>query len=192
MAISYPLTFPQINNESLIEKMTVRLLSSSGLSESPYTYRQQVNNFGGARWEADVTLRPLTQHEAKAVKGFFASLKGRVGTFRLSNPTDTASGQANLNGAASVGDTELSITIGNGSIDAGDIFSLNNRIYMCLTTRNTSGDIDITPPIKEGVSDGSTVSLSAPVGTWRLADSEVEWDIDKASRFGFSFSCVEA
>jgi hypothetical protein len=63
---------------------------------------------------------------------------------------------------------------------------------MCLTTRNTSGDIDITPPIKEAAGDGTPVQLSAPTGTWRLADSEVEWDIDKASRFGFSFSCVEA
>jgi len=192
MAISYPLDFPLINSESLIEKMTVRLLNSSGLSESPYTYRQQVNNFGGARWEADVTLRPLTQHEAKAVKAFFASLKGRVGTFRLGNPTDVTSGTVSLNGSASVGDTEIGITINSGNIEAGDIFSLNNRIYMCLTTRNSSGDIDITPPIKEGVSDETTVALNSPTGTWRLADSEVEWDIDKASRFGFSFSCVEA
>ena len=51
---------------------------------------------------------------------------------------------------------------------------------------------DITPPLREDVANQTNIVTNQPVGTWRLASNSIDWDINKAGLYSFTFSCVEA
>lgn len=198
MAISYPISFPTINNTSIIQKMTMRLIHSVAMTESPYTYKQQTHDFGGSRWEAEITIRPLTESEGKEFSAFLAALKGRKGTFTVGNPLHTATTPSDIDTSSLKSKGSTNIVLDNASatpLAAGDHFSINNKLYMALEAvagNSTSTTIDITPPLREDVSGGTSAITDNPVGIWRLADNEVEWDISRAGKYSFTIACVEA
>ncbi len=101
----------------------MRMVNSVAITESPYTFAQQTQDFGGVRWEAEITIRPLTHTEAKAFKAFLVSLKGRQGTFTVGNPLETASTPSDCNvtsGTKSKGSTSLPIVnAGSTPLTAG-------------------------------------------------------------------------
>lgn len=80
-----PASFPTINNESIIEKITYRYVSAVTIQESPFSYKQQTQDFGGRKYEAVVTIRPLNHSEATTFETFLQNLAG-TGTFYLTNP----------------------------------------------------------------------------------------------------------
>ena len=198
MAISYPLSFPTINGKTIIQKMTMRMVNSVAITESPYTFAQQTQDFGGARWEAEITIRPLTHSEAKVFKAFLVSLKGRQGTFTVGNPLETASTPSDCNvtsGTKTKGSTSLPIVnAGSTPLSAGETFSINNFLYMALETvaGNTTSTIEITPPLRAAVTGLADIVTDSPVGRWRLSSNEVEWDIARSSIYSFTLACVEA
>ena len=83
-----PLSFPNVG----IQNVSMRLRRVVSVAESPFTLDTQVYSHQGARWEAEVTLPPLTYAEARSVEAFIVGLKGREGTFTFGRPlhTDTA------------------------------------------------------------------------------------------------------
>lgn len=197
MAINYPLTFPEVNGKTLIEKITMRMISSVAMTESPFNMTQQIQDFGGRRWEAEVTLRPLDYTEQKAVAAFFASLKGRKGTFKMGNPLDEKSTDVpvlRFSNNYDVGVSSPRVTYTNSHrLTEGDYFSHDNRLYMILniTPSGQNFDFDITPPLRTSANNTDYLVVNEPVGRWRLADNKMDWDIDKSGMYSFTFSCVE-
>jgi hypothetical protein len=80
-----PANFPTINNQSIIQKITFKHTSAVAVLESPYSYTQTTQDFGGRKYEAVVTIRPLTHSEAVTFETFLQNLNG-TGTFYLTNP----------------------------------------------------------------------------------------------------------
>jgi len=74
--------FPSVG----IQSMTMRLLSATAISQSPFTYDQQVYQHQGVRWEAEVTLPPMKRADAKqlliplplAIRCIIQRLQGRA------------------------------------------------------------------------------------------------------------------
>lgn len=66
-----PLAFPSVG----IQSINMRLRRTVAVSESPFTYDQQVYEHSGARWEAEISLPPLTYAEARSVEAFIVGLK---------------------------------------------------------------------------------------------------------------------
>lgn len=83
MAITYPLSFPSTGGISNIMFTATDVI---GISQSPYTFQQQLFQYPGQRWEASVTLPPMKRDDAEEWVGFLLSLKGRLGTFYLNDP----------------------------------------------------------------------------------------------------------
>ncbi len=83
MAITYPLSFPSTGGISNIMFTATDVI---GISQSPYTFQQQLFQYPGQRWEASVTLPPMKRDDAETWVGFLLSLKGRLGTFYLNDP----------------------------------------------------------------------------------------------------------
>jgi hypothetical protein len=174
--------FPNIGFTS----MTMRLRSATAISQSPFTYDQQVYQHQGVRWEAEVELPPLKRSEAKQVEAFFASLRGQANTFTLGNPLHdtTATGT----GTGAINATTLTGTF--AGVVAGDYFQIGTALY--IVTEATSGtSINIMPPLRSAASSAS-LDFTLPKGTWRLATNEIGWSINQASLYGFTFACVEA
>ena len=195
MAITYPLTVPNHNFSS----MTIRMKRVVAVSESAFTLQQQVYEHQGARWEAEVTLPPLSHSEARTWEAFFLKLHGQRGTFLMGNPLHTdASGTittATVSGTNNIRSQELVISGTNGqTILAGDYFELGSRLYQVVDNATIASDtatLNIEPPLRATVSSG-TLDFTLPKGTWRLASNDVSWNINNASIYGFTFACVEA
>lgn len=193
-----PSTFPTINGKTLIEKMSITLKTSTITMVSPFTYQQQTQDFGGRTWESEVTIRQLTHTEAMQFDAFLTGLNGVTGTFYLGNPlmTHNSSTNVTINGAQSAGDATVNVTSANAgtAVPVGHHIEIGGHLHMTLTEipKNANTTITITPPLREDVADNAAVTVNAPVGTWRLADPEIKYDITTSGNYNFSFACVEA
>jgi len=171
-----------------IQSMTMRLRSATAMSESPFTFDQQVYQHPGVRWEAEVTLPPMTRAQAKEYEAFFAGLRGMGQTFFLGNPLHNTTATGTIS-SASAGDTLIAIS--SSGIVAGDYFEVNGELHI-VTDVASSSAITIMPPLRTAISTVTTMDFAYPLGTWRLASNEIGWSINEASLYGFTFACVEA
>ena len=175
--------FPSIGFTS----MTMRLRSATSISQSPFTYDQQVFQHQGGIWEAEISLPPLKRTQAKQVEAFFASLRGQADTFTLGNPlhntTATGAITSGTQGATTVTGTTT------GAV-AGDYFDISNQLYILPETGG--GSLNIMPPLRTAIGSSTSLDFTLPKGTWRLASNEIGWSIDSASIYGFTFACIEA
>ena len=188
-----------VTNQSLIESVSLRLVSANAVSESPYTLQRQVQSYGGVRWEADVFLRPLDGDDAVAVQGFLAYLEGRKNHFYLpivgsgNSYLSTSITGASVNGTQSVGEQTLNITT-SSAIAGGRTFSIGNRLHICTNTVGTGNvSLNIVPPLRPAsTGDNTSLNFGTPRGIFRLESDVVSWGISNDLKYGFSFSCVEA
>ena len=201
MAITYPLAIPSGGFAS----MSMRLRRSNAMTESVFTLQQQVYQYTGAVWEAEITLPPMSYADAKAWQAFILSLRGMRGTFLMGNPLDvSATGTATgvqLNGAGAVRSTYINISgSAGGTLKAGDTFSIGSgddtHIHTVMQDVTLDGSglgaIDIEPPLRTTYADNTTLDFTLPKGVWRLASNNIGWDINQASLYGFTIPCIEA
>jgi len=83
MAITYPLNTP---TNIGIANITLSAENAVAISQSPFTFQQQVVAHPGQRWAASVSLPPMKRQDAEYWIAFLLSLKGQVGTFLLGDP----------------------------------------------------------------------------------------------------------
>jgi hypothetical protein len=161
-----------------IQSMTMRLRAAVARTTSPFTFDQQTTVHPGVRWEAEVTLPPLERSDAKAVEGFLAEVI-RGETFTLGNPLHDLPG-ASGSVSGTVGSTSVSLSVSGAGV--GDYFDIGDRLYII------TGASSIMPPLR----GGGSCNFSSPQGKWVLASNEVDWNVDRASVYGFTFACVES
>ena len=194
MAISYPLNTPTTIG---IESIELRAVNAVAVSQSPFTYKQQVISYQGQIWSASVSIPSVRRDLAAEWKAMLVALKGSVGTFLLGDPDyvtprGTIEGSPTLSGTA--GDSTVSITM-TGTLLAGDYIQLGTssaaRLHQVLVDQDGSGDLEIWPNLRDTYS-GETVIYSSPKGVFRLGNSTTSWSIDNASFYGISFDAIEA
>ena len=205
MAISYPRTLP---SHTGIAGITLRAVNQTAMTMSPFTYKQQIHNHSGQRWEAEVQLPPMKYENAEQWIAWLLSLNGRSGTFLMGDPLRAAprgsvGGTPVVNGASQVG-SSLTIdgcaTSITGWIKAGDYIQLGaastatlHKILQDVNT-NSSGQasLDIWPSIRTAPEDGDTVITSSCVGRFRLNSGGQDWSINNAAIYGITFAAIEA
>jgi hypothetical protein len=194
MAISYPLNTPTTIG---IESIELRAVNAVAVSQSPFTYKQQVISHQGQIWSASVSIPSVRRDLAADWKAMLVALKGSVGTFLLGDPDyatprGTVSGTPTLSGTA--GDSTVSVTM-TGTLLAGDYIQLGTgsaaRLHQVLVDQSGSGNLEIWPDLRSTYS-GETVIYSSPKGVFRLGNSTTSWSIDNASFYGISFDAIEA
>tara|TARA_B100000214_G_scaffold190274_1_gene137501 strand:- start:532 stop:1167 length:636 start_codon:yes stop_codon:yes gene_type:complete len=210
MTITYPLTLPDTTSFA-----SVRILAKTtvGLTQSPFSYKQQVYKFSGEFWEADVQLVPMKRNTCEDWISFLTQLKGIYGTFYL-NPDPnglTARGTCSVtpgtpivNGAHSARANTLSITNAGTSqtnyFKSGDYISIgtgtSRQLLKVLQNTNTdsSGNcvVDIFPALRTDLSGSESITVSNATGVFRLASNEMNWNVNHASVYGISFTAIEA
>jgi len=205
MAISYPLNLP---THTGIRSINLRAVNQTAMSMSPFTYKQQIHNHSGQRWEAEITLPPMARADAEQWIAWLLSLNGRAGTFQLGDPLGATprgalGGSPLVNGA---GQTGSSLTIDGctpsvtGWLKAGDYIQLGSgataTLHKVLQDVDTNGSgqasIDIWPSMRTAPADNSVVVVNSAKGNFRLNSNEVDWSITEASTYGLVFACVES
>jgi hypothetical protein len=183
------LAFPSVG----IQKIDMRLRRAVAVSESPFTFDTQTYVHQGVRWEAEITLPPLSYSEARSVEAFLVALKGQSGTFTFGHPLHTSTATGNTSANADIRAETLTLGGSSTAIDAGDYFQVGDHLYIVTTGKSAgAGDISIQPPLRAAVSSGTTLDFTLPKSTWRLASNDIGWSTDQASMTEFTFACVEA
>ena len=202
MPESYPLTLPSqgIANISLVTENQV------AISESPFTYKQQVIRHAGQRFRATISYPAMDRAEAEEVISFLLRMRGIFGTFLMGDPSaSTARGSASSSPGspvvASNGQTgdELDIsgaaTSATGYLKAGDYIQVGSYMYKVLEDVNTDGagaaTLNIWPSLRS-YPNGSSIVVSNPKSLFRLSENTTNWSVDTAQIYGVSFSAVEA
>ena len=175
--------FPDVG----IQAMSMRLRSATAISTSPFTFDQQVTQHQGVRWEAEVSLPPMKRSAAKQVEAFLAGLRGQATTFKIGNPLHNTTATGTITSGTKGATTITGTTTGAA---VGDYFEVGNALY--IITAKTASTIDIMPPLRTAISASTSLDFTLPKGTWRLASNDVNWDINAAGIYGFTFACVEA
>lgn len=193
MSISYPLTIPSYTG---VRSLELRMVNSVAINTSPFTFSQQVQQYAGQMWQADISLPTMDYINAAKWFAWLGSLNGQRGTFLLGDPRRcTARGtatSATITGSA--GDSSVSVTM-TGTLLAGDYFQLGSgasaRLYMVLEDRNGSGTMEIWPALRSAAS-AATATLATPRGVFRLSSNEVVRSADEIGRYGITFGAMEA
>jgi hypothetical protein len=208
MTISYPLTLPIASG---IARVNLRAVNAVAITESPFTFKQQVVQHSGQRWEAEVTMPPMQRADAEEWISFLLSLNGVKGTFLLGDPNaatprGTASatpGTPLVNGADQTGET-LTIdglpTSETGYLKAGDYIQIGGgsaaTLHKVLVDVDTNAlgqaTLDIWPYIRTAPADDATVVVSSAKGLFRLSTNQTDWSINEAAFYGVTFAAIEA
>ena len=193
MAITFPLSIP---TSICIESIQLRAVNAVAISQSPFTFRQQVVAHQGQRWEASVSVGVRRRDLAAPWKAFLTALNGPRGTFLLGDP-DYATPQGTVSACTltgSAGDETATVTM-TGTLKAGDYIQLGSgssaRLHQVLQDQSGSGSIEIWPSLRDDYSS-ATVTFNSPKGVFRLASNVSSWSINNVSTYSISFEAVEA
>ena len=193
MAIAYPLALPTSIG---IANITLSANNAVAISQSPFTFQQQIIQHPGQRWTASVSIPPVRRDLAEPWNAFLLALNGPVGTFLLGdpnakNPRGTAT-SATITGTGGSSSPTITMT---GTLLAGDYIQIGSgataTLYKVLQDRSGTGTIEIWPALRSSVT-AATVTLTNTVGRFRLSGNQQSFSINEASIYGISFDCVEA
>lgn len=187
-----------------------RVMTAAAESESFATYQTQVYDWGGSRFEGEVTLRPYTYDDSADIRAFLMALKGNVNTFLYGDPDYLAKGPRGsgagtplVNGAAQTGET-LSVDgftpSATNVVRSGDYIQLGTgssaRLYGVIADANANGageaDISLNRPLLNSPSDNSAVVITGAKGVFRLSERQVSWSGDESSVMDISIAFKEA
>lgn len=203
---TYPLSFPSITPAAA----TFRITRSTSSSVSPFTFRQQVYQFGGERWEGTVEFPPLTRAQAAEVQAFLLEMQGQYGTFLYGDPNylvegarGLASGSPLVMGAGQTGNSLIVDGLANnltGWLLKGDYIQLGTgadaRLYQTYQDVNTNGSgqatIPLFPNLRSSPADNAAVVVSGAKGVFRLASPSAEWQVGEANIYSLNFGFIEA
>jgi hypothetical protein len=206
LAITYPLSTP---TNIGIANIIFSADNATAISQSPFTFSQQVIKHQGERWRASISLPPMKRVDAEFWVAFLLSLRGQYGTFLLGDPNcttpqgsaKTTAGTPVVMGGSQTGQ-DLIIdglpTSVTGYLLAGDYIQLGtgvtSSLYKVLTQVDTNGSgqatLTLWPSVITAPVDNATVTLTSPKGLFRLANNTASWEINNISSYGITFDCV--
>ena len=205
MAISYPLAFPTVTG---LEDVEIMPHSSVGMSRSEFTGAQQTYDWGGAWWEARVSLPPMKRASAEEWIAFLISLNGLEGSFLMGEPLNTSprgswAGTPVVKGAHAVRAETIAVDGFTPStanvLRKGDWLQFGtgsgSRLHKSRTDVDADGSgeasIEIWPPLRAALSDNASIVVSSPKGLFMLSENVNSYSIGRAQMYGLSFACME-
>lgn len=204
MSLTFPLTLPTTRRPAQVQFIGRSVV---GMSASPFTLSQEVFEHQGDLWLAQVALPRMGRADAEAYVGFLLSLRGRVGTFLMGDPSNLApqgtwAGTPLVNGALAAGVTTLVMDgfSAAATAKAGDVFQAGSGSAAHLhkvvkdATADGSGNmtLEIWPRLRAPLADNAALVTASPVGVWRLQSNDQAWSVEPAMIYGISFDAQEA
>lgn len=205
MAITYPLTFP---TELGVENFRVIPRTSAGRNESPFSFAEQVYDWGGQILGIEAIMPKMNRETAEIFNSFLFALNGRVGTFLMPIPgagdaLGVATGTPLVNGASQTGnelDTDGWTAGQTDILKAGSWFSLGSgsstRLYKNLldVDSNGSGETTLTiwPSLRSSPADNAALDITNPHGLFRMDANVRPIDITGPNFYSFTFKAWEA
>jgi len=205
---TYPLTFPA---EFKVQSSRFELDRVSGITKSPFSRAQQVQNYTGRQWVGEVTSVPLRFEDSGSVRSFMGQLQGFTGTFLYGDPDYLAAGPQGsaggtplVNGASQTG-TTLNIdgfpSSQTNVLRAGDYIQIgsgaSSKLHMVVedADSNGSGEVaaEIEPAILSAPADNTAITVTGAKGVFRMSGSPmITWQSNKYRIIQYTLSFQEA
>lgn len=204
MTITYPLDLPTSFGAS---DFNIDLVRAVAVSESPFTFSQQVQEHQGEAWDIRFVLTLLNREQAEIYNAFLLKLAGRVGTFTMTipgseTPQGVATGTPLVDGAGQTG-RDLNIKGFTPSttdiLKAGDYVQLGTgattRLHKILddVTSDAGGlaTLLLAPKIVIAPADNETLIVSNAKGLFRLKSNSNPVNIKPPNQMSVSFAAKE-
>lgn len=202
-AITYPLRMPELPG---FREISWGSDSVVAVTESPFTYAQQVYEWPGQRWKCAIRLPAMRLELARRWLAFFGMLNGQSGTFYLSD-----SKFARRSAGDNLGDPELDGSHATGALvkskgwtpnmqgvaRPGDWLEIGGRLRRVTSLEPVASDADgkahftVWPYVTPNLA-GAPITWLDPRGIFRLANvPDMTWDTNRLMS-GIQFSCIEA
>jgi hypothetical protein len=173
-----PLDFPA---GIRITDVSITPENSVGIRESPSSFRQEVQVFGGQRMRMRVSFKEEGPELGSRLETFFLKLRGSAGVFRFFDPYHSVPmGQAmGLPIVVSATAGQQTVTTSgwlpnvNFQLRAGDYIQIEDNLHRVLDDAHSDGDGEATltlwPDLRASHAPGESIKLINPTGLWRLA-----------------------
>lgn len=185
--------------------VTMRMVTRSAETRSPYTGRQQVHVWPGGWWEADIEFMPIPDRDAaEDLIGWLAALDGRRNRFMLQHPVHwwpRGTMRDHLPRVDGGGQTGSTLVVGGvpagTTMLRGDRFQVSHPPRLHMVTADTVADgsmrmaLPIWPRLRVSPAHNESVWTWLPHATMMLADPVMEHTITAATTYGLRLRCVE-
>jgi len=208
MAITYPISLPT-DSSAQPTQTTFRIVRAISKSQSIFTGAQQVYQYPGEWWEAEITMPPMKHALAREWIAALTSMRGYVGQMYLGDwDARTARGTASssagtplVNGASQTGNSLIidgATASQTGYLKKGDYIQigsgLTQRLHMVVEDANTDGSgnstLSIEPALRSSPDNNTAITVANTKGVFRLVGS-FEWTANSISTYGFTFAVKE-
>lgn len=184
------------DGSSAVKSYDLRMNYKIGITESPFTFKQQIQDYDASRWELNITTVPLYGDDALNFRGFLQSLRGRLGMFYFPIPQTLNNDYRHVtNKVAGEDHVVLNPASQSPSHDfiRGTYFSVSNRLYMALEDYvSNTAPLNITPKLRTSTLAGSVVYTQNPIGTFRLSTNDAGYGVDVTEGHSITIACEEA
>ena len=187
-----------------VSRVTRHLRRAAAVSESPFTFQQQVQIWSGRAWVYDIEFYPQRGADARALDAILNQIGGVSGTFVFEDPT---TGRADIAGnpeVSEIAQTGSSMaTSGWASsttvMQAGECFSLGTgattRLYQLTAdaVSDVSGfaTLQIQPDLRQSPNVNDPLEVTQPRVLLRLT-GPAPASMDPGVFYRFSLSAMEA
>lgn len=180
-------------------QITLTAMNAVAISESPFTFKQQVVQHTGQAWKASVTIPPVRRDLGEPWVAFLLSLQGPVHTFLLGDPNCTeprgtaTDGSFTLTGTK--GASTVTLTVSDGTtLKAGDYIQLGSagtsKLHKVLSDIGATGTVEVWPSLRSAYTNAVCIVDNAK-GQFRLISNVQEWQIGTSNTYGIAFEAVE-
>ena len=156
----------------------------------------------GQRWKFSASYPPMTRSTFAPVYAFIIKQRGQKETFTIvppviSNAQGNVSGTVLVNGSHTAGDTTITVDAMTGTLKAGDLIKFSHsKVYMVVSDVTADGSneatITIEPPLREALSDNSSVTYDNIPFTVRLQNDVQQFKTDDIDKYTFEVDFCEA
>lgn len=205
MTITFPLSHPTAPG---IAAVTWGGDSVVGITQSPFSKKQEVFRWGGQAWVGSVTLPPMERAAAEAWTTFLAKCDGMWGTFLIGDPNGATPRGSGLGTPLVDGASQTGLTLNTkgwtpnetGVLLEGDYLSLGTgtatRLHKVLGDVNADGSglatLDIWPRLRESPADSDVITITSAKGTFRLSSNQFNWSEVPGVFYSLQFGIMEA
>jgi hypothetical protein len=159
----------------------------------------------GSRWQADISLPPLSYAGALAWLAILNRASTSTMRIALVQPdmTGLSAGSLLVSGSGQAG-TSLSVSGGTASFTlragqfisiydvAGDRYYLHQLTAAYTLSGSGAGVLPIYPPLRSSPPSASSIATNPPIIEGFLTNPSATWSIDVARTVGLQFSILEA
>lgn len=176
-------------------------------TDSGKTFRRQVQ---GQRFSFTIAYPPMTRAEFAPIMAFIMKQRARKEAFTITMPSfldaqGNETGTLLVNGSHSASDTTIALDgfagDGAGRLKAGDLIKFaHNKVYMIIedvTSSSNSATVTIEPPLREALTDNSSVTYDSVSFNVHLVSDTQEFNTNQVDKdgnllFNYEFDVIEA